>query len=117
MKRRAVQSEKCARPRGVVRIGASEDERTLGVAVADTSARRKNKACGAAAPPAGAKGARRGGAAGRTAPLAAAGGVSEPAPPAASRLTPAARAGVATERVTIAPRVYPRELERVMDVA
>ncbi|KAL0867860.1 hypothetical protein ABMA27_008552 [Loxostege sticticalis] len=62
-----------------------------GVAAADTSPRRKNNGRGAAAPPA----ARARG------PLAAigpgaAGGVSQPAPPAGSRLTPAARAGVAT---------------------
>ncbi|KAI5638717.1 t-box domain-containing protein [Phthorimaea operculella] len=56
---------------------------------------------GAAAPPA-AREARARGAARRAIGRRAAGGVSEPAPPAASRLTPAARAGVATGRASVA---------------
>ncbi|KAJ8712742.1 hypothetical protein PYW08_008046 [Mythimna loreyi] len=84
-------------------------ERARGVAAADTSPRPKNNAAPRSPARAGSGGAR-----GNTRDWAArAGGVSRAAPPAASRLTPAARAGVATGRASVA-RAAGR---RVMDVA
>lgn len=63
--------------------------------------RRKNNASWRRGPACRAGGRARG-AARRAIGRRAAGGVSEPAPPAASRLTPAARAGVATGRASVA---------------